>query len=308
MPLVLDIEDDAQCSLDEAVDALVAVDFDPTCEERTAKAALCLRRLSNNRTFLGDMLIDFLAEREGSALAAIDSGYGPQAIVLSPHYAGPTGGMFLRANIWPAESDLCFQTSGAMNFVYGKPHDHNFGFLTVGYCGPGYRSDYYEYEYDEVAGYAGEPVGLRYMGRSALSEGKLMLYRAHRDVHSQLPAEALSVSINVMHVDPAISWHDQYGFDLEERRVARVLSPNSTEAFLRVAVGTGGDEAMEFAEWAGRSHPSDRFRLASYEARASHLASEADEDELWRAGEASGSRMIAAIAKERRTVLNREPA
>lgn len=302
MPVELDVRDNAQCSLDEAIDALIAVDFDPGCEERTAQAALRLRRLSNNRTFLGELLIDFLAEREDSALAAIDSGYGPQAIVLSPHHAGPTGGMFLRANIWPAESDLCFQTSGGGSFVYGKPHDHNFGFLTVGYCGPGYRSDYYEYEYGEVAGYAGEPVGLRFIERSALSEGKILLYRAHRDVHSQLPAEALSVSINVMHVDPAITWFDQYGFDLEERRVARVLSPNSTEVFLRVAVATGGSEALNFADWVGSSHPSDRLRLASYEARAS-LLSQADEDDLWRLAEASGSRMIEAIAKERRASL-----
>ena len=303
MPKVLDIEDSAQCSLDEAIDALKAVDFDPLCEERTQQVAVWLRRLSNNRDFLAELLVDQLAGREGGPLAAIDSGYGPQAIVLSPHYAGPTGGMFLRANIWPAETDLCLQTSGAMNFVYGKPHDHNFGFLTVGYCGLGYQRDYFEYEYDEVAGYAGEPVDLRFIERSALHEGKLMLYRAHRDVHSQLPAEALSVSLNVMHVDPSIGWHDQYGFDLEERRVSRVLSPNSTEAFLRVAVASGACEAMNFAEWVGRSHPSDRLRLASFEARASQLASEADEDQLWRMAATSGSRMLAAVAETRRAAL-----
>ncbi|MEM6477013.1 MAG: transposase [Pseudomonadota bacterium] len=299
MPQILDIADPQSASLAEATEAIAALDFDPTCEERTAEAARWLRRLSNNCTFLADLLVDQLAGREGGALASVDSGYGPQAIVLSPHIQGRSGGMFLRANIWPAEQDLCFQTSSARSFVYGVPHDHNFGFLTVGYCGPGYRSDYYEYDYERVSGYAGEPVDLRFVERSALHEGKLMLYRAHRDIHSQLPPEALSVSLNVMHVDPAQNWFDQYGFDLERREVSRVLSPNSTEVFLRVAVASGAPEALDFAEWAGRSHPSERLRLASFEARAGQLDA-AESDELWRKAELCGSRMVAEIASVQR--------
>ena len=30
-----------------------------------------------------------------------------------------------------------------------------------------------------------------------------MLYRAHRDVHNQLPADEMSVSINIMDASPA---------------------------------------------------------------------------------------------------------
>jgi len=299
MPRVLSCDDTAACSLEEAIDALAALDLDPACEERLAVATRWLRRLGNNRTFLAEMLIDQLTGR-GGAGAAIDSGYGPQAIVLCPHYAGKTGGMFLRANIWPAHSDLCFQTSGARAFVYGVPHDHNFSFLTCGYIGPGYRSDYYEYDYDSVAGYPAEPVDLRFVERSALHQGKLMLYRAHIDIHSQLPPEALSVSLNVMHVDPAQGWFDQYGFDLERHEISQVLSPNSTEAFLRVAVASGSEEALDLAEWVGRTHPSERLRLASFEARA---AGGGDPDAVWREAERCGSRMVAAIARERRTAL-----
>ncbi|MEM7665666.1 MAG: transposase [Pseudomonadota bacterium] len=303
MPRIIDIDVPDDCSLPEAIEALAALDFDPTCEERIDEAARWLRRLSNNRMFLADLLVDQLAGRVSKGAAAIDSGYGPQAIVLSPQRLGPSGGMFLRANIWPAEHDLCFKNSGAKNFVYGVPHDHDFGFLTSGYLGPGYRSDYYEYGYDEVAGYAGEPVDLRFIERSALHRGKLMLYRAHLDVHSQLPPESLSVSLNVMHVDPAQGWLDQYGFDLEQRRVTKVLSPNTTETFLRVAVATGAAEALDYAQWVGAGHPSDRLRLASFEARAAQLTDAAQEDALWRTGEVSGSRMVAAIASERRAAL-----
>lgn len=299
MPLVIDNQCGQSCSLPEAIEALAQLDFDPRDEGNCAEAALWLRRLTNNRSFLGRLLIDQLAGRIApSASPKIESNYGPQAIILS----GMRGNMFLRANIWPAKQDLCFKTSGAANFVYGVPHDHNFSFLTSGYAGPGYRSDYYEYDYDDVVGYPGEEAGLRFIERSALHEGKLMLYRAHVDVHSQLPPEALSVSLNVMHVDPAQGWFDQYGFDLERGEICRVLSPNATEAFLRVAVASGSDEAVDYAQWVGANHPSERLRLASFEARAG-LFDAQERDTLWRDGELSGSLMVAAVAKERRAAL-----
>ena len=138
MPLVIDNPSDESCSLPEAIEALAEIGFDPRDPGNCEEAARWLRRLTNNRAFLGDLLVDQLAGRlSGLGLQSVDSGYGPQAIVLSPL----RGSMFLRANIWPAEQDLCFQTSGAKNFVYGVPHDHNFSFLTSGYAGPGYRSD-----------------------------------------------------------------------------------------------------------------------------------------------------------------------
>jgi hypothetical protein len=89
---------------------------------------------------------------------------------------------------------------------------------------------------------------LRIIERSALSPGKLMLYRAHLDVHSQLPPEAMSVSLNVMGIDAAQGWHDQYGFDLEKGTISRILNPTSTETFLRIAVGMGSDKAQDLAE------------------------------------------------------------
>jgi hypothetical protein len=300
MPRVLECDEAESCTLEAAVDALAALDFDPACEERLALATRWLKRLGNNRTFLAELLIDQLAGRGGPGH---DSLYSPQAIVLSRQFCGPRGGMFLRANVWPAQHDLCFQTSGARSFVYGVPHDHNFSFLTLGYAGPGYRSDYYEYDYETVAGYPGERVDLRFVERSALSEGRLMLYRAHRDIHSQLPPEALSVSLNVIHVDPAQGWFDQYGFDLDRSEVTRVLSGNTTEAFLRVAVASGSAAALDFAEWVGEGHPSERLRLASFEARAALCEDPAQIDALWRAGELSGSRMVAGVARARRAGL-----
>lgn len=296
MPQIIDNPSSESCSLPEAIEALAAMQFDPRDTANTREAACWLRKLSNNREFLGRILLDKLAGRTSDM---VESGYGPQAIVLSPL----RGNMFLRANIWPAEHDLCFKNSGAKTFVYGVPHDHNFAFLTCGYLGPGYASDYYEYDYEGVTGLSGEAADLRFVERSALSEGKLMLYRAHRDVHSQLPAKSLSVSLNIMHVDPAQAWFDQYGFDLESKRVTRVLSPNASEVFLRAAVAGASGEAAEFAEWVGASHPSERLRLASFEARAGVLGEQASRDDLWREAELCGSRMVAAVACEKRAAL-----
>ncbi|MEO1647293.1 MAG: transposase [Pseudomonadota bacterium] len=299
MPLVIDNPTSESCLLPEAIEALADLNFDPRDEGNCNEAALWLRRLTNNRRFLANALIDRLTGRlAGKTVSSANSEYGPQAIILS----GLRGSMFLRANIWPAPQDLCFKTSGAANFVYDVPHDHNFSFLTAGYVGPGYRSDYYEYDYENVVGYPGEPAGLRFVERSALYEGRLMLYRAHVDVHSQLPPEALSVSLNVMHVDPAQGWFDQYAFDLERNEVARVLSPNATEAFLRVAVASGTEEALDYAAWVGEAHPSERLRLASFEARAGLLDQEG-RDALWAKGERCGSRMVAEIAEQRRAAL-----
>ena len=273
--------------------ALDEAGFDARDDASVDHAALCLRRLGNDPDFLGDLILDQLKQRHREAGNA--SAYGAQSIVLS----GIGSGYFLRAKISPSPQDHTFRASGGNSFVYGLPHDHNFDFLTLGYFGPGYASDYYEYDYEAVSGWQGETAGLRFVERSTLSPGKLMLYRAHVDVHRQLPPESMSVSLNIMGIDAAQGWHDQYRVDPESDTITAILNPTSTETFLRLAVGLGGAAARDLAESFGHSHPSDRMRLASYEARAL-LADRAGQDELWRQAELSGSQMVAVEARARR--------
>jgi hypothetical protein len=104
--------------------------------------------------------------------------------------------------------------------------------------------------------------------------------------------------------DPAQGWFDQYGFDLERGTVARLLNPLASDAFLRVAVASGAENARDYAEWVGAHHPSERMRLASYEARAEQCDDPADADAVWRAGELSGSRMVAGAARAQRAALS----
>jgi hypothetical protein len=196
------------------------------------------------------------------------------------------------------------RASGTSAFAIGLPHDHNFNFLTLGYFGPGYWSDYYLYDYEEVLGWTGEPVpSLRFVERSRLEQGKLMLYRAHLDVHTQLPADSLSVSLNVMHTTGAQGWLDQYRFDLDQQKIGAIVSGGPSEAFMRIAVGLGGDEAKDLAERFAHHHPSDRMRLACWDALAGMAVDAASRDVVWRDAELAGSRLVALEAGARRAEL-----
>ncbi|APE28188.1 hypothetical protein [Aurantiacibacter gangjinensis] len=297
MPRIIDCHDDASCALGDVLDALSAEGFRPFEEESLQHAAGWLRRLNNNRTFLADMMLEEL--KQGVKAAEDASSYGPQVMMLCP--LGQE--FFMRANFWPGRQDHMFRASGKGTFSYELPHDHNFDFLTVGYFGPGYESDYYEYDYEAVAGAIGEKAGLRFVERSTLSPGKLMHYRAHRDVHSQLPPESLSISINIMHAGGAQGWLDQYCFDVEKDEISSVVSPGGSEVFLRVAVGLEHVEALDLAENFAANHKSDRMRLVALEAQAG-LLNVAGRDDLWRNAENSGSRLIALEASRRRRELS----
>lgn len=298
MPRVIELADEQIADLAEACEAIDTCGFDPADEDSLHNAALWLRRLGNNSTFLGDLLIDQLAQRHRDDLGG--SAYSPQVVVLSQ----PHRDFYLRANIWPSADEHMVRASGASAFAIGLPHDHNFNFLTLGYFGPGYWSDYYLYDYEEVVGWVGEPVpSLRFVERSRLEPGKLMLYRAHLDVHTQLPADSLSVSLNVMHSHGAQGWLDQYRFDTEQGIVAGLLGPPPSEAFLRVAVGLGGGEALDLAERFAMQHPSDRMRLTAWDALASLETDRAARDALWARAEASGSRLVEVAARMRRAEL-----
>jgi len=295
MPLVLDIADSADSSLDECVDALRASGFRPGEDESLHHAARQLRRLGNNPTFLGDRIVEELARRHREE----DQGnsYGAAVLILAP--AGGAD-FFMRANIWPSADEHAVRASSTDSFVYEMPHDHNFNFLTIGYFGPGYWSSYYEYDYAEVAGWSGEPVDLRFVERSRLEPGKLQLYRAHLDVHAQHAPDAMSVSLNIMQTSGSVGWLDQYRFDTAAGRVTQIVSRGSSEAFVRIAAGMGHVEGLDIAERFALHHPSDRMRLACFGA----LASAADDpDRVWARAESCGSRLVAMEARARRGVL-----
>ena len=109
--------------------------FDPEDEDSIAAFGPALGKLGNNRRFLGDLVVEEL--KRNCAGQVERNHYTAQVILL---HAGP--GFAIRANFWPAAEDSVVVNSGTDPFFYGVPHDHNFSFLTVGYVGPGYWSDY----------------------------------------------------------------------------------------------------------------------------------------------------------------------
>lgn len=297
MPRVIELDDEAACELADCVAALRDRGFDPEDEGSLLHAAGWLRRLGNNRDFLADLLLDELKARHRSADAP--GTYGPQVVMLSP----VGGEFFLRANVWPSADEHMVRASGSDAFVYGLPHDHNFHFLTLGYFGPGYWSDYYEYDFAALAGAVDEPAGLRFIERSRLEPGRILHYRAHLDVHAQIAPDALSVSVNIMHAGGAQGWLDQYSFDTSRNVISGVLGTGASDVFLRLAVGLGGAEALDLAERFAARHPSDRMRLAALEAQAGVL-DEAARDDLWRRAEVSPNRLVSLEARRRRALLS----
>jgi hypothetical protein len=250
-------EDEAPIALGDLVAALNDEAFDPTDEDSFAAAGPLLKRLASNRAFLADIALAELKDR--CASQRFDNRYSSQVIML--HRASEK--YFIRANFWPSERDSVFKASGASPFFYHIPHDHNFSFLTVGYLGPGYWSDYYEYDFEAVTGLPGEKVDLRFVERARLEQGKVMLYRAHRDVHDQLPADAMSVSINIMHASPALPYLNQYRFDPKRCEIVGILNRSGTEALLALAANQGGGDARDLVESFATRHPCDRIRFAA---------------------------------------------
>jgi len=290
MPRIIDCADDGAISLGDLVQALNDESFDPADEESFAAAGPLLRRLANNRDFLADIAIAELKDR--CARQTSENRYSSQVIML--HRASEK--YFIRANFWPSERDSIFKASGTSPFFYHVPHDHNFSFLTVGYMGPGYWSEYYEYDYDQVVGVPGEKVDLRFVEKSRLEQGKVMLYRAHRDVHDQLPADDMSISINIMEASPRQPLLTQYRFDVKKCEIAGILSNASSEALLALAANHGGGNARDLVESFARRHPSDRIQFAALRELA---AAEPDLDsglEILARGAASPEPFVAAMS------------
>lgn len=239
--------------LEEVTARLDERGVDLTDEDSIARCTDLLAGLQRNPDFLADRVIAALKASYTDQLEL--NRYTAQVFLL---HRSPRG-FYLRANMWPSERDAAYTASGPAAFSYGVPHDHNFHFLTAGYFGPGYISDYYDYDPEAVDGRIGEPLNLQFVERSRLAQGKLMLYRAHRDIHSQLPPESLSVSLNIMDEGEHVPWRDQYIVDLEHGTIAKRPTLTSSEMLLRCAVhltGNGRDVAEQFA----KAHPVPRVR------------------------------------------------
>lgn len=291
MPRIIVAETEERWELGELVEHLETSDFDARDEEMFAAFGPALKKLGNNRAFLADLMIAELKDRCDDQVR--DNQYSAQVVMLH----NSSRGYLIRANFWPALNDSVIRHSGTDPFLYGVPHDHNFSFLTVGYLGSGYWSDYYEYDYGQVVGYPGEAVNLRFVEKARLDQGKVMLYRAHQDIHLQLPADDMSVSLNILETSHSSAFRDQYRFDVEKGVVDGVMTRMSIEPMLSLAVYFGGAQGEALIQDFAASHPSDRVRWCALRARAAALADIEGRIAVYEEGARGGSLLVAAMAK-----------
>jgi hypothetical protein len=215
-----------------------------------------LRSLANNRTFLVRRL-----QHESMSFRTFQAANRgvPETLEIMRG-----DGWVLRANVWmPLHSSA--SENEKRSKIYHDAHDHNFSFLTVGYLGPGYATTIYEYDPDRTTGIAGEPVELRFLERTTLPFGKVMLYRACRDVHSQEYPDALSISLNLIAFDPRFMAMNQYQFDLD-RRIIRGFQENEGHGrvlLCRLARLLGDRSTIPILEQLSERHPAPRIRVES---------------------------------------------
>ncbi|MEJ6475846.1 hypothetical protein [Pseudoalteromonas piscicida] len=120
---------------------------------------------------------------------------------------------------------LCFwHPSNAKNLtqnpVYSSLHDHNFPFLTTNYFGPGYCSQFYQYDYNDSLS-PGQLCNLRPTHLHQLTKGEVVFYEPSLDAHLQIPPHAFSVSLNLMF---EVNHNKQFIFNKETGAVKNVVS------------------------------------------------------------------------------------
>jgi hypothetical protein len=260
-------------------------DVDAVCD-----SAPMLARLANDRGFLARRLGE---ELRGWRAFQPDNAFTAQSFLL-----GAGDDFYLRANIWMPPEDLRLpRDRGNYLFSYQIPHDHNFSFLTVGYWGSGYETTIFEYDRDGIEGRPGEPVRLHFLERTALPRGKVMFYRALRDVHSQEPPEEFSISLNL--ILPLAEPAEQLFFDLDSSTVTgHGSAPGaSIVALCRLAKYLGGSRAVAALEEIAVSHSCRRARSAAYGAWAS--LAPGFESAVWRRALDDPSRLIKDEARSR---------
>ncbi|MFC3655897.1 transposase [Xanthomonas hyacinthi] len=209
-----------------------------------------LKALCNNRSFLGEFITRQL---ENAARMQLKNSYNSQVLIL-----GGGDNWFARANFWPAAKDSIVNSTGRETFYYDVPHDHNFNFLTIGYYGPGYESDFYEYDHSKVQGYVGEKVELRPIGRIGIPQGHMLLYRRSLDVHSQLYPDSFSITLNLVHTDQVeISQINQYYFDVKNSTIGAIINRNAAPFLISAARHLGLEGADQiFSELISPRYPA----------------------------------------------------
>lgn len=145
--------------------------------------------------------------------------YSLQSMVLAS-----SGCYSIRVNIWSPLKERYVKQFEIPNHSYNLAHDHNFNFLTLGYAGPGYLTNIYEYDRDAVKGVIGEKVDLSHVADVQLSEGHSIYFRQGKDIHIQREPDDFSISVNLLITSRLTPTRNQYHFDISNGTISDVAN------------------------------------------------------------------------------------
>jgi hypothetical protein len=213
MQIETDAPRETKISLEEFIAASRA--FDPRDRDSIWEMRAPLAALANNQEWVLSSVRECLMSRLTSPWAREQPSY----FVL---HTTPTFG--LRANIWLPERQ---RDRGTIlenaAFSYDYPHDHNFDILSATSFGPGYDTDIYTYDAVPDAVAPGDVIDVRSLGRRRLGPGTVFLYEACRDVHTQLPVEDITITLNFLPLRREDHAKPQLIFEVIDETKLRVL-------------------------------------------------------------------------------------
>jgi hypothetical protein len=286
MALTLHIETKQTVEFEECLE-LLDRQLDPDDYDGLSDAAVLLKKLANNRRFLinhvNASLLNWRSEKSNAV--------GDTAFFLARN-----GPVCIRANVWVPPGDVSASRRWQANIrSYLTPHDHPFSFVTVGYLGPGYSTTIFEYDRAHIKGNIGERVDLQPLESTTLPEGKVMLYRASKDVHYQDHPAKFSISLNLM-VYPRDD-REQYGFDVEHSRIsARAVDFRNAQGTLcRMAAALGDGKTSNVLEEVARTSNDAEIRLSAFSAWAQ--LDQTCAADIWKEALSDSSDAISARAK-----------
>jgi hypothetical protein len=248
MPTFIPVLDTDATPLDASAAARRLSSIDPTDSSFLQLAANVLRGLYNNRALFDSVVSGALAGNE----AALKAFYTPQSMILgSGTFRGGATTFVLRANMWfPKSRASLDQELEDRVFSVGNCHNHNFSFLTIGYLGPGYRTDLYRCEPSSIVGVPDEPATLISLGSTTLAPGSVLYFEKHKDVHIQRHPEALSVSINILVDEADVDWTPQYEFSpIASTVTSTIYSKSMRQASLAILAAEFGAEKAARLLW-----------------------------------------------------------
>ena len=259
-------------------------------EQSVAASAPLLRALANDR----DLVVRKLNHHIENYLS---EGVMPstQSLLL-----GGDNDFYVRANVWPAISDMASGRAYQDQFAYNLAHDHNFSFMTVNYIGSGYETEIYEYDYDKIEGQIGEAVDLRFLEKVRFGPGVVMLYRASRDVHVQHPPAELTITLNLMIAHPEVRMRDQFFFDLSTSTIAFYppeLASSTRVALLDLAGHLADGNTLGLLNDVALKHPCRRTRLTAFEALSRQQPDR--RSSIWEKAATDSAALVANAARRR---------